>query len=84
MNGDFSFQVSETERHSSGVTVVVNMCDVLLSDHDACPTATERRAALEQHCSREETQVCKVAYYRSLYYLFILKYFDIYINLLWH
>ena len=37
-------QMTERENHTAGVNAVLNLCDVLLSDRDACPTATETRA----------------------------------------
>ena len=31
----------DIEQHSAGVSAVLNLCEVLLHDHDACPTQTE-------------------------------------------
>ncbi len=40
----------DIERHSAGVGSVLNLCEVLLRDPDACPTQTEKQA-IEQAMS---------------------------------
>ena len=40
----------DIERHSAGVASVLNLCEVLLRDPDACPTETEQQA-IEQAMS---------------------------------
>ena len=58
----------EAEHRSAGVTSVINLCDVLLGDRDACPTASERRAIQQARDSLNKRwkNICALATERKM------------------
>ena len=58
----------DIEKHSAGVASVLNLCEVLLRDRDACPTDIEC-AAIEQamkSLDRRWKNICALAMERRL------------------
>ncbi|ELT88687.1 hypothetical protein CAPTEDRAFT_175674 [Capitella teleta] len=59
---------TDIERHSSGVASVLNLCEVLPHDTDACPTDVERRAIESAKASLEKRwrSICQLSMERRI------------------
>ena len=58
----------DIEQHGSGVASVLNLCEVLLRDSDACPTVMET-TAIEQACDslgRRWRNICALSMEQKL------------------